>query len=197
MRIRITAENLWDGTSLLASPVVEIENGKFVAIAGRDGAAPSTAADTGALHYPGATLAPAFFDVHIHGAAGHDVMEATPHALAAIGRFLASRGTGSFLATTVTAPLDMTLRALDGLAKLIDRPETFDPESRAARPIGIHLEGPFLSHAKCGVQPKEHLLAPDIAIFDRLFEAAAGHARLITLAPELPGAIGLAAHATA
>jgi N-acetylglucosamine-6-phosphate deacetylase len=63
-------------------------------------------------------------------------------------------------------------------------------------PIGIHLEGPFLSHAKCGVQPKEHLLTPEIAVFDRLFEAAGGHARLMTLAPELPGAIELAAHAT-
>ncbi|HVU47353.1 MAG TPA: N-acetylglucosamine-6-phosphate deacetylase, partial [Terracidiphilus sp.] len=113
-----------------------------------------------------------------------------------IGHFLASRGTGSYLATTVTAPLDMTLRALDGLAKLIDHPDSIPSNGPTTRPIGIHLEGPFLSHAKCGVQPKEHLLAPDIATFDRLFEAAGGHARLMTLAPELDGAIELAAHAT-
>jgi N-acetylglucosamine-6-phosphate deacetylase len=135
--------------------------------------------------------------VHIHGSAGHDVMEATPEALCAIGRFLASRGTGSYLATTVTAPLDMTLRALDGLAKLIDHPERIDPDGSATVPIGIHLEGPFLSHAKCGVQPKEYLLEPDIATFDRLYDAAGGHARLMTLAPELPGAAELAEHATA
>ncbi len=71
------------------------------------------------LDFPGATLAPAFLDVHIHGAAGHDVMEATPEALDTIGSFLAAHGTGSFLATTVTAPLDATLRALSGLAKLL------------------------------------------------------------------------------
>jgi N-acetylglucosamine-6-phosphate deacetylase len=127
-------------------------------------------------------------------------MEATPEALGAIGRFLASRGTGSFLATTVTAPLDMTLRALDGLAKLMDHPQAIeyqDARRPTSLPIGIHLEGPFLSHARCGVQPKEHLLDPDIAIFDRLFEAAGGHARLITIAPELPGAIELIAHAVA
>ncbi len=107
--------------------------------------------------------------------------------------FLASRGTGSFLATTVTAPLDVTLRALEGLARLIEQP----PAPGRARILGIHLEGPFLSHAKRGVQPAAHLLAPDIATFDRLFDAADGHARLMTLAPELPGAAELAAHATA
>jgi N-acetylglucosamine-6-phosphate deacetylase len=59
------------------------------------------------------------------------------------------------------------------------------------------LEGPFLSHARRGAQPAEDLLAPDIATFDRLFEAAEGHIRLMTLAPELPGAVELTAHATA
>jgi N-acetylglucosamine-6-phosphate deacetylase len=185
----ITAARLWDGKTLHENPLLTLEGGRILSIA--------TGTAHGTHHFPGATLAPAFLDVHIHGAAGHDVMEATPAALAAIGRFLASRGTGSFLSTTVTAPLDMTLRALDGLAQLIDHPETFDPQNQFARPIGIHLEGPFLSHAKCGVQPKEYLLEPDIAVFDKLYEAAGGHARLMTLAPELPGAAELAAHATA
>jgi N-acetylglucosamine-6-phosphate deacetylase len=184
----LTAAQLWNGNELLDDPVIAIEDGRIRSIA--------SGAAQGTHHFPGATLAPAFFDVHIHGAAGHDLMEATPDALRAIGGFLASRGTGSFLATTVTAPLDMTLRALEGLAKLIDRPENFDPEHRAAHPIGIHLEGPFLSHAKCGVQPTEYLLEPDIATFDRFYEAAGGHMRLMTLAPELAGAAELAAHAT-
>jgi N-acetylglucosamine-6-phosphate deacetylase len=124
---------------------------------------------------------------------GHDVMEATPAALDAMGSFLAAHGTGSFLATTVTAPLDATLRSLSGLAKLLAQP----PVSGRAQAVGIHLEGPFLSHTKRGVQPAEHLLAPDIATFDRLFEAAEGRIRLMTLAPELLGAVELTAHATA
>ena len=143
------------------------------------------------LDFAGATLAPAFFDVHFHGAVNHDVMEGTPEALGAIGAFLASRGTGSFLATTVTAPMDATLRALEGLAKLMEQPGT----PGQARPLGIHFEGPFLSHAKRGVHPPDLLLAPDIATFDRMFDAAGGHAQLMTLAPELPGAADLAAHA--
>ena len=147
------------------------------------------------LDFPGATLAPAFFDVHIHGAAGHDVMEATPESLRAVGKFLASRGTGSFLATTVTAPLDTTLRSLAGLTLQIDA--AHKEHWQGAKPLGIHLEGPFLSHAKRGAHPTEHLLAPDIQVFDRLFEASNGLVRLMTLAPELPGAAELAAHATA
>jgi N-acetylglucosamine-6-phosphate deacetylase len=171
--------------------MVEIEDGRIASVSSRAvREAPGTAR---VLDFPGATLAPAFFDVHIHGAKGHDVMEATPEALDAMGGFLAAHGTGSFLATTVTAPLDATLRSLSGLAKLLGRPAV----AGQARAIGIHLEGPFLSHAKRGVQPPEHLLAPDIATFDRLFEAAEGHVRLMTIAPELPGAVELIKHATA
>jgi N-acetylglucosamine-6-phosphate deacetylase len=195
MRTLLTADSLWTGSKLIPHPIVEIDSGRIVAITEGFGARVEVpGAET--HEFKGAMLAPAFFDVHIHGAAGHDVMEATPQALGAIGRFLATRGTGSYLATTVTAPLEMTLHALDGLAKLIDNSSLISDDD-AALPIGIHLEGPFLSHAKCGVQPKEYLLDPDLATFDRLYEAAGGHARLMTLAPELPGATELAAHATA
>ncbi len=190
MQTVVTAERLWDGTSLHQHPLILIEDGKIDSIASRE----TTQLPAGArvLDFPGATLGPSFFDVHIHGAAGHDVMEATSQALDTMGTFLASRGTSAYLATTVTAPLDATLRALDGLANEIAKLQ----EPGRARPLGIHLEGPFLSHQKRGVQPAEHLLAPSIATFDRLIDAAHGHVRLITIAPELPGAIELTAHAT-
>jgi N-acetylglucosamine-6-phosphate deacetylase len=191
MRMVLTAAKLFNGASLLDHPVVAIEDGRIASIATRTES--EIPAQVPVVDYPGATLAPAFLDVHIHGAAGHDAMEATPEALAAIGSFLAARGTGSYLAATVTAPLDATLRALSGLAKLAVRP----PEQAEARLLGIHIEGPFLSHAKRGVHPPEYLLAPDLVVFDRLFEAAEGRIRLMTLAPELPGAVELTAHATA
>ena len=191
MRQVFTAERLWDGSRLISHPVVEMEDSRIRSI--QSNTAAEIPAGARLLDFPGATLAPAFFDVHIHGAAGHDVMEATPDALHGVSRFLASRGTGSFLATTVTAPLDATLRAVAGLAKIIANA----PVAGCARALGIHLEGPFLSHEKRGVQPGEHLLAPDISTFDRLYEAAEGHVRLMTLAPELPGAAELASHATA
>ncbi|MGD0154709.1 MAG: N-acetylglucosamine-6-phosphate deacetylase [Terracidiphilus sp.] len=226
MRTVVTAARLWNGREAVANPIIEIEDGRIAAIGSRGSAEPpdplagrgfqspaSILSQHGAqavviegdgeiFHYPGATLAPAFFDIHIHGAAGHDVMEATPEALGAMGRFLASRGTAHFLATTVTAPVDETLRALEGLAGIIERwGERTELASAAgdcaARTIGIHLEGPFLSHLKRGMQPEEHLLEPDIALFDRFFEASRGQIRLMTLAPELEGAVELTRHATA
>ena len=191
MRTTLTAKWLWDGSNLLENPEITIEDGRIASIVGRG---PGDA--RGKLDFPQATLAPEFVDVHIHGAAGHDVMEATPEALQAVGGFLATRGTGSYLATTVTAPLDTTLRALEGLARQIANPELLESGKASAKPVGIHLEGPFLSPKKCGVQPVEHMLAPDIGVFDRLFEAAEGRVRLMTLAPEMPGAVELTRHAT-
>jgi N-acetylglucosamine-6-phosphate deacetylase len=190
----LTARRLYDGSRLYDHPIIILEDGRIASISTR--AETAIPAGTPVLDFPEATLAPSFFDIHIHGAAGHDAMEATPEALAAMGAFLTSRGTARFLATTVTAPIDLTLRAVAGLARIIGR-QGNQAAPTTAVPIGIHLEGPFLSHSKRGVQPAEHLLAPDIALFDRIYDAAEGHVRLITLAPELPGATQLAAHATA
>ena len=97
---------------------------------------------------------------------------------------------GRYLATTVTAPIDKTLRSLEGIANAIE-----SPMRDAAIPIGIHLEGPFISHAKRGVHPPADILPPDIALFDRFQQAARGHIRLMTIAPEIPGALDLIAHA--
>ncbi len=197
MQTILTAAALFDGARLISEPLIAIDEGRVTLISTR--AETSVPAGARVMDFPGATLAPAFLDVHIHGAAGHDVMEATPEALDAMGRFLASRGTANYLATTVTAPLDATLRSLEGLAKLIARADEISSGNgsgfASARPLGIHLEGPFLSHVKRGVHPPEYLLEPSVAAFDRMFEAAEGRVRLMTLAPELNGAPELAAHA--
>ena len=141
------------------------------------------------------TLTPTFFDIHVHGAAGHDVMEGTSQAFNRIGAYLATRGVGHFLATTVTAPVDPTLRALEGIANAIDAAERGN-FAVAARPVGIHLEGPFISHAKRGVHPPADIQPPSIPLFERMQQAARGHIRLMTIAPELPGALELIEYAT-
>src|SRR5579864_1168242 len=190
MRMVYTATHLWDGNRLHGDSMIVVEDGRIAAMGKRTAAELPPGANI--RNFSDGILAPAFFDVHIHGAAGHDVMEGTPEALSCVGRFLASRGTAAFLATTVSASLDVTLRSLEGLAKVIAQA----PVDGEAKAIGIHLEGPFLSHSKRGAHPANRLLAPDIGVFDRMFEAAHGYVRLITLAPELPGAAELAAHAT-
>lgn len=189
MRTIFTADRLWDGSRIVNDPMIVVEDSRITQIASRNELAPLTG---NARHFAG-TVSPAFFDVHTHGGAGHDVMEATAEALRATGKFLASRGTANYLATTVTAPVDVTLRALEGLAKLIRT----RPDGAVAWPVGIHLEGPFLSHEKRGVHPPNLLLTPDVALFDRMYDAAEGMVRLMTLAPELPHAAELAAHAAA
>jgi N-acetylglucosamine-6-phosphate deacetylase len=135
-------------------------------------------------------LTPVFLDVHTHGCANHDVMEGTAAAFDAIGGFQAGKGVGAYLATTVTAPVDRTLRSLAGMADAIEAA----PQAGQALAIGIHLEGPFISHAKRGVHPVADIQPPSVALFDRFYEAARGHIRLVTIAPEMPGAIELILH---
>jgi len=180
MRKVITAEKLLTPDQTIPAPVVVIEDGVIASIASR---AEGTVPVGEAFDYPGATLVPAYFDVHIHGSGGADVMDATPPSLMTIGRFLARHGVGSYLATTVSAPVDVTLRSLCGLAKLIG--SGLD----GARPLGIHLEGPFISHAKRGAHAERDLLLPTVGLFNRMWEASEGHIRLMTIAPELPGAV--------
>jgi N-acetylglucosamine-6-phosphate deacetylase len=138
------------------------------------------------------TLTAAFLDVHTHGGMSHDVMTASAKDFVEFNRFLGTRGVGQYLATTVTAPVDATLRGLESIADEIER-----GHDGVAAPIGVHLEGPFISHAKRGVHPEGDILPPSIPLFERFNAAARGHIRLITIAPEIPGALELIAHCTA
>jgi N-acetylglucosamine-6-phosphate deacetylase len=189
MQTVILASGLWYNEGVLPDPWIAVENGRIVGVGTRATQEIPSAARI--LDYTGSLLAPSFLDIHIHGCAGYDVMDASETSLNAISQFLARHGTGCFLATTVTAPLDRTLHALSDLAKIIRK----TGEWPGAIPCGVHLEGPFLSHAKRGVHPAEALLEPSTEVFDRLFDASEGLVRLMTLAPELPGAEELARHA--
>ena len=178
----LTARTLITAIGTVLYPVIEFDDAGLITDISSD---PSVRSE--------AILTPTLLDIHIHGAAGHDVMDATPTGLSAMQRFLAVRGTSHYLPTTVTASIDDTLRALERLATAVECPTACDE----ATPIGIHLEGPFLSHAKRGVHPAALLQSPTIALFDRFYEAARGHIRLLTLAPEVPGALDVIRHATA
>ena len=163
----------------IADPFVVVEDGAVVEI-GQSRAASLPNGEV--LHFPDATMMPALFDIHIHGSAGHDVMEGTPQALGTIGGFLGRHGVGAYLATTVTADIDVTLRSLARLALEMRRPQL------GAQPVGIHLEGPFLSPHKRGAHPERLLQKPSVQLLDRMWQAAEGQVRLLAIAPELPGA---------
>jgi len=183
----LTADRLFTPLETIEQPVLIIEDSHIAILGQRD----AIELPQGARHldYRGHSIAPASFDIHTHGAAGHDVMEGTAAAIAAVSRHHASRGVAAYLPTTVTAPIDTMLRGLEGIAAAIEHP------GEGAQPLGIHLEGPFLSHAKRGVHSPDEILPPSIELFDRFWQAARGHIRLMTIAPELPGALDLITHA--
>ena len=128
----------------------------------------------------GQTAIPGFIDVHIHGAGGHDVMEGTIEAMSTVAKTLARHGTTSFVATTVTA-------SLEGIARYITQ-QCATLETKA-EVLGIHYEGPFINKARRGVHPAEWIQSPTAELLQRLLQAGAGNARILTIAPELLGAI--------
>jgi len=132
------------------------------------------------------TAVPGFIDVHIHGAGGHDVMEGTPEAFRSITRKVAEHGTTSLVATTVTASADDTVRAVEGITGYIARQH--QTEEPRAEILGIHFEGPFISKERRGVHPPQWIQLPSAQTLGRFLKAAAGNARILTIAPELLGA---------
>ena len=130
---------------------------------------------------------PGFMDVHIHGAGGHDVMEGNTKALAAVARTVAKHGTTSFVATTLTASTEATCRSAEGISKYIVAQHA--TEEARAEVLGIHFEGPFISPLRRGVHPQEWIKQPSAELLDKFLHAAAGNARILTLAPEIFGAM--------
>lgn len=196
MKTVITAGQLFTTTGIIGSPAVVIEDGR-IAFAGRRDAI-EVPPGTRCVDFDDKVLAPGFVDIHIHGGAGHDVMRASADELMAVERSLAKRGVTSYLPTTVTAPLDLTYVALERLAAAIETADASlsrDGDLRA-QPLGMHLEGPFLSHAKRGVHPPDCLLEPSLEAFDRMWQAARGKVSVMTVAPELPKANYLIREAT-
>ena len=129
----------------------------------------------------GQWVLPGFVDMHVHGGGGTSFTEGTAGDARRAAKFHRRHGSTTVVASLVTAPLaglEARTAMLAGLA-------------RADVIAGLHLEGPFLSAARCGAQDPRHMIAPDVAAFERLHTAAAGQLRVITLAPELPGATAL------
>jgi len=196
MKTTFAAQRLYTPLEEIRDALLVVEDGVISEVRSRAGKElPSNAA---VIDFGDAVLSPGFFDIHIHGGAGLDVMRAGPSELPRLGRFLASHGVTSYFPTTVAAPLDSTCAALERMADAIEAAQASASSSRdsvEARPLGVHLEGPFLSHKRRGVHPPEYLVPPTVEVFDRLWQAARGHVRMMTIAPELDGALEVIAEA--
>jgi len=194
--IVLAANRLYTPQEEIKNALVFIEDGLISAISSRyQQEIPKSAK---AVDLADGILAPGFVDIHMHGGAGLDVMRASLAELPHLNRFLTTHGVTGYFPTTVAAPLDQTCVALERLAGAIEAaqgPQTVKDGEVQALPLGIHLEGPFLSHKRRGVHPPEYLAEPTLPIFERLWQAARGHVRMMTIAPELPGAIEVIAEA--
>jgi len=131
----------------------------------------------------GRVAAPGLVDLQVNGFAGVDVMTAGPDELDHLARELAAHGVTAWLPTLVTAAPASTRQALSVLAGVVAAPRP----DRAARALGVHLEGPFLSPQRLGTHQAEHRRDPDLPLL--LGWCAAGPVVAVTLAPELPGAL--------
>jgi len=191
-RILTPDEEISDG-------IIVVEDSRITGVGHRD----TMRVPAGATDFVagGLTVVPGFIDLHIHGAGGHDVMEANARALDRIRSVVARYGTTSFVATTVTASIEETCHSLQAMARYIHNHESGEDLSARSRPaaeiLGIHLEGPFINKARRGVHPPEAIARPSIESLDKLVKAADGLVRILTIAPELPGAMEVIAHAVA
>src|ERR1700683_2872947 len=198
--ILLSASRLYTPQEEITDPLVFIEDGRVSAVSSRSQREIPKNATVINLANDGlgdAILAPGFVDIHMHGGAGLDVMRAAPGELPQLNKFLTTHGVTGYFPTTVAAPLDQTCAALYRLADAIEAAQVPGASSDApqAQPLGIHLEGPFLSHKRRGVHPPEYLVQPTLGVFERLWQAARGHVRMMTIAPELPGALEVIAEA--
>ena len=193
MKTVVTARHLYTPIEEIANPLVVIEDGRITDISSR--ASHPSPANTTIVDFGDSVLVPGYVDIHMHGGAGLDLMRASVAELPRLGQFLVSHGVTGYFATTVAAPLDATCKALERLADAIESNEHADKSAAQARPLGIHLEGPFLSHKRRGVHPPEYLVEPTVPIFEKLWQAARGQVRMMTIAPEIPGAMEVIAEA--
>ncbi|MGH3332655.1 MAG: N-acetylglucosamine-6-phosphate deacetylase [Nocardioidaceae bacterium] len=141
----------------------------------------------------GRIAAPGYVDLQVNGFAGVDVMAADEEGIDQVSRALAAHGVTAWVPTLITAPTAETDRALEVLGRVLAsgraRPEA------GALPLGVHLEGPFLSPRRLGTHPAEHRRDPEAALMDRWRRSAPVVA--VTLAPELPGALPMVAELSA
>jgi N-acetylglucosamine-6-phosphate deacetylase len=180
-RFVISARRVATPSELLQDAFVAVE-GATVREVGR-GRPPASAGPV--VQLGDVIVAPGFVDLHVHGGGGHDVNRSTPDECARAARrvaaFHARHGTTSLVATTVSDTHEVLLSAVQGIAEVA--------EEAGSGVLGTNLEGPFISRVRAGAQYPSALRSPSEREFSQLLERARGTLRLITVAPELPGAL--------
>ena len=173
-------------TNRINNAAIVVRDGAILAVGGS-----SAFSQTDQFHViemPDCYALPGFVDTRIYGAGGFDCMHAhTDRNMAGMSRVLAAHGVTSFLPTTQTSDARRLHEIISALADLCDQ------EAPGAVPVGIHVEGPFISPKKRGAHPPQHIRPIDLAEATALLEAGRGKIKIFTYAPELDHAIELTA----
>lgn len=140
--------------------------------------------DIDGIDLGGDYVIPGLIDVHFHGNSGEDFSVTDLRGLTKIAGYLAKNGITSFAPASMTMPEAILKPAYENAVRFRDLQPT-----GTARILGINMEGPFFSRTKKGAQAEEHLMLPDYAMFERLYQASDGLLKIVCIAPELPGAL--------
>lgn len=132
----------------------------------------------------GLLISPGFINIHVHGAMGADVMDASEEAIETISKSLMTSGVTSYLATTMTMSKEAIMNAMDNVKKYMSI------NTSGAKVLGVHVEGPFINASYKGAQNENDIIGPEAA----LIEPFADIIKLITVAPEIKGMMAFVNH---
>ncbi|WP_407082020.1 N-acetylglucosamine-6-phosphate deacetylase [Photobacterium leiognathi] len=176
MRFALHPQRIFTPTGIAYNQYVIVNDRKIEAIT------ETKPLDCDVTELEGQTLVPGFIDIHIHGRAGADVMDATPQALQTIADALPKTGVVAWVGTTVTAPWQDIINALQQVREFCQQPKQV-----GAKLLGSFLEGPYFTEAYRGSHPTQYLQAPSIAALAELKEVAGDSLIRVALAPEYQG----------
>jgi N-acetylglucosamine-6-phosphate deacetylase len=179
----LTNGTAYTPSGIIANASIIIEQGKIKAIYSKK--TPLDIGSSQVFDVKGALICPGFIDIHNNGGGGVLVMDGKYESIKLVAQAHARNGTTSFVPTTVAWSDDEQIAAISASV------EAARKGTGGSKVIGIHMEGPFLNPAKGGAHNPKYLQSPSIKQFDKFYDASQGMLKIMTLSPELPGALDL------